>query len=346
MSPPPSRAKHDEAYKLLFSSAAMVEDLLFHILPDFAKLVDWPTLRMLSSSFVKPEGLRQRHADMLWSARLREHGAHPVYLALEFQSTPVSNMAFRVREYVGLMLREAELAANVGSVGQLPIVLPSVIYNGKTSWNAATDLADWLVPGADPALGEVLGLQMRRKYILVDLKAISPLDLRPHSWFSVLAEWEGARWAKDATRLAELWRLARESGDDGIVRGFDALRQQIAPWLRIQEAAAREPESRKKRKTMIRHEETWLADNLRKRDEELRREGRQEGRREGRQEGRREGRESLLRQLAFRKFGPDGVAALSHVLEARSDLDRTEILAEAIIECETVAELIARTGEL
>ena len=97
---------------------------------------------------------------------------------------------------------------------------------------------------------------------------------------------------------------------------------------------------------MIRHEETWLADNLRKRDEELRREGRQEGRREGRQEGRREGRESLLRQLAFRKFGPDGVAALSHVLEARSDLDRTEILAEAIIECETVAELIARTGEL
>ena len=93
---------------------------------------------------------------------------------------------------------------------------------------------------------------------------------------------------------------------------------------------------------MIRHEETWLADNLRKRDEELRREGRQEGRREGRQEG----RESLLRQLAFRKFGPDGVAALSHVLEAPSDLDRTEILADAIIECETVAKLIARTGEL
>ena len=89
---------------------------------------------------------------------------------------------------------------------------------------------------------------------------------------------------------------------------------------------------------MIRHEETWLADNLRKRDEELR----QEGRREGRQEG----RESLLRQLAFRKFGPDGIAALSHVLEAPSDLDRTEVLADAIIECETVAELIARTAEL
>lgn len=93
---------------------------------------------------------------------------------------------------------------------------------------------------------------------------------------------------------------------------------------------------------MIRHEETWLAENLQKRDEELRQEGRQEGRKEGRQEG----RESLLRQLAFRKFGPEGVAVLSRVLEAPSDLDRTEALAGAIIECETVAELIARTREL
>ncbi|MDE2751929.1 MAG: Rpn family recombination-promoting nuclease/putative transposase [Gemmatimonadota bacterium] len=69
----PGRTKHDEAYKLLFSSAAMVEDLLTHILPEFAKRVDMPKLRMLSPSFVKAEGLQQRHADMLWRAQLREH---------------------------------------------------------------------------------------------------------------------------------------------------------------------------------------------------------------------------------------------------------------------------------
>ncbi len=291
-------------------------------------------LRMLSSSFVKAEDLKQRHADMLWRARLREHGHHPVYLALEFQSTPVNKMAFRVGEYVTLMLREAELAGDLGSAGAPPIVVPTVIYNGTAPWNAATDLVDWIVPGADATLAHVLGLQMRRKYILVDLKTIVPLDLRPDSWFSVLVEWESARWAKDAAVLAGLWRLARESGDEGIVRGFGALRQQIAPWMRIPEAGAREPESRKKRKKMIRHEETWLAENLRKRDEELR------------QEGLLEGRESLLRQLAFRKFGPEGVAVLSRVLEAPSGLDRTEALAGAIIECETVAELIARTREL
>lgn len=89
---------------------------------------------------------------------------------------------------------------------------------------------------------------------------------------------------------------------------------------------------------MIRHEETWLADNLRKRDEELRREGRQEGRQEGRR--------SLLRQLALQEFGPEGVVELSSLLDEPSDPDRDGALARAIIECETVAELVARARRL
>lgn len=100
---------------------------------------------------------------------------------------------------------------------------------------------------------------------------------------------------------------------------------------------------------MIRHEETWLAENLRKREEELRQEGRregvQEGRREGVQEGRREGRRLLLRQLVLQEFGPEAVAELSRVLNDPSDSDRTQGLALAIIECATATEFIARVQE-
>ena len=337
MSSNPPRAKHDEAYKLLFSSAAMVEDLLSHVLPEFAERIDMATLRVLSSSFVKAESLQQRHADMLWQVRLREHGRHLVYLALEFQSTPVSNMALRVREYVRLMLIEAELTGESGPA-RPPIVVPIVIYNGSVPWHAATDLADWIVPNADAVFVSVLGLQMQRKYLLVDLKAIAPADLQPDSWFSVLVEWESARWARDAARMGQLWMRARESGDEGIVRGFGALRKQLATWLRIPEPEPGESQSRERRKTMIRHEETWLADNLRKRDEELRQEGRQEGRKEGRL--------ALLRQLALREFGPEGLAELSPVLDEPSDPDRDGALARAIIECKTVAELVARARKL
>ena len=335
------RAKHDEAYKLLFSSAVMIEDVLFHMFPEFAQRVDLSTLRKLSSSFVKRGTLRQRHADMLWRARLRTHGRHPVYFSLEFQSVPVSNMSFRVYEYVGLMLREAELTGDVGPEGRPPFVVPTVIYNGAAPWNAATDLADWIIPDAGPALLGVLGLQMRRRYILLDLKTLKRADLLADNWFCVLAEWESARWSRDVARLQELWRTVRGSGDEGIIRGFRALRRQIAPWLRIPDAQLDEAESREGRKTMIRHEETWLAENLRKREEELRQEGRQEGRHEGRQEGRR----LLLRQLALQEFGPDGVAELTEVLGERTGPDRDGALARAIIECETVAEVIARARE-
>lgn len=336
------RAKHDEAYKLLFASAAMVEGFLVHMLPEFSQLADPSTLQQLSPSFVKTEALRQRHADMLWRVRLREHDRHPVYLTFEFQSAPVGNMAYRVYEYVGLMLREAELAGDFGSAGELPIVVPTVIYNGAAPWNAATDLADWIVPGAGPALQGVLGFQMRRNYILADLKTLRPADPSWDNWFSVLIEWESARWARDAARLGELWQVVLDSGDEGIVRGFRALRQQISPWLRMADAELGEAEARERRKKMIRHEETWLAENLRKRDEELRQEGRQEGRREGRQEGRR----SLLRQLALQQFGPDGAAELTKLLAERSDSDRDGALARAIIECETVAEFVARARKI
>lgn len=346
----PSRAKHDEAYKLLFSSAAVVEGLLGALAPNFARVVDLSRLRKLSPSFVKPEGLRQRHGDMLWRARLRQEGRHPVYIPLEFQSRPVNSMAFRVYEYINLILREADVTEDTGPEGAPPIVIPIVIYNGFGAWNAATDLADWLVPNVDPELRAMIGLQMRRRYILADLKAPEFSSLPPGNWFAVLAEWESARWAEDAVRLVELWRKARESGDSSIVRGFDALRQQTDSWLPIpatESGAALLPGGRK---TMIRHEETWLAENLRKREEELRQEGRrqgvQEGRREGVQEGRREGRRLVLRQLVLRKFGPEAVAELSRVLNDPSDSDRTQGLALAIIECATTEEFIARVQEL
>ena len=86
------------------------------------------------------------------------------------------------------------------------------------------------------ALDTLLGLQMRRRYILVDLKSLGQESgTPPPEWFSVLAEWESARWAEDADRLAKLWRTVLESRDDGIIRGFTALRRQLAPWMGIPE---------------------------------------------------------------------------------------------------------------
>ena len=83
-----------------------------------------------------------------------------------------------------------------------------------------------------------------------------------------------------------------------------------------------------------------MAAQLRKLYEELR----QEGRREGRQEGLQEGRQSLLRQLALQKFGPEVVRELANLFDQLADPARVDTLAAAIIECDTGDEFIARAN--
>ena len=92
--------------------------------------------------------------------------------------------------------------------------------------------------------------------------------------------------------------------------------------------------------------ETWWAKErreiLRKGQEEGRREGRRKGRQEGRQEGRREGSRTLLEHLVANKFGADAAGQLSGLIGGLDGRDELDAAADAVIECDTVAELLAR----
>ena len=335
MPPTRHRAKHDEAYKLLFSHPDLLLGLLDRSVPGLTDLIDPSSLRRIHPSFVKPEGLQQRHSDTVWRMRLRSPERHPLIVPLEFQSAPHDRMAFRIHEYTSLLLREAEIQQDWGVDGRPPIIAPVIVYNGLARWSAAIDLADWIAPNASPPLERILGLQMRRLYILSDMKKLEPVPLAspPGNWYSVLVEWERARWAADANRLVRLWRIVLESGDAGILRGFGALRQQIVPGLPNPHPDLMTATPHGRRTTMIRHEETYMAHQIRKAKEALQ------------LEARREGRRSLLRRIAVRKFGPGVVPELSRVLGETPDTSRIEALGEAVIECRTQAEFLARARE-
>ena len=96
--------------------------------------------------------------------------------------------------------------------------------------------------------------------------------------------------------------------------------------------------------------ETWWAKErreiLRKGQEEGRREGRREGRQEGRQEGRehgrREGSRTLLERLVAKKFGADAAVQLAGLIGGLDGRDELDAAADAVIECDSVAELLAR----
>ena len=77
----------------------------------------------------------------------------------------------------------------------------------------------------------------------------------------------------------------------------------------------------------------------------LRDEGRREGHREGYREGYREGRRgarTLLERQVTKKFGADAAVQLSGVIGSMDGRDQLDAAADAIVECDTAAELLAR----
>ncbi len=74
----------------------------------------------------------------------------------------------------------------------------------------------------------------------------------------------------------------------------------------------------------------------------LRDEGHRIGHRMGHRKGHREGSRTVLERQVAKKFGADAAAQFSGVVGDLDGRDQLDAAADAVIECDTVAELIAR----
>ena len=64
--------------------------------------------------------------------------------------------------------------------------------------------------------------------------------------------------------------------------------------------------------------------------------------RDGVRQGRAEERMLLVRRIATRKFGPETTERLTRILEDMADADRIDEVVDAIVDCDSGAELFAR----
>ena len=91
---------------------------------------------------------------------------------------------------------------------------------------------------------------------------------------------------------------------------------------------------------------TTLIERSRKWGEELNRQWLEKGIERGIERGRIQGERELVQRLVTRRFGRDAAEQFVLVLEAISDPARIAVVADAVLECETAEEFMARAREV
>src|SRR5207237_1046730 len=142
-----------------------------------------------------------------------------IYLLLEFQSTVDRYMAVRLQVYVGLLYQALIRAQQLPLSGQLPPVVPVVLYNGQRRWMAPLEM------GA--LVAEVPGLKSYRPrfpYALLDVGRYAEHELAAFpNLAAALFRLENSRAPEDVRRVLGV-RLAR-------IRFGEACAEALAPLL-------------------------------------------------------------------------------------------------------------------
>lgn len=319
---------HDTGYKLLFSHAELVEDLLRgFIREDWVKHLDFSTLEKVSGGYVSDD-LRHRESDVVWRVRWRKKRWLYIYLLLEFQSTVDPFMAVRVMTYVGLLYQDLIRRKLLTPSGKLPPILPLVLYNGDGRWGAAQEVADLVetVPG---------GLERYRpqlRYCLLDEGRIVETGLESlQNLAAALFRLEKSRGPEDIQRVvAALGEWLQEPEHAELQRAFTV-------WLVQVLLPARMPGAVIPAIANLQEVKSMLAERVKEWTREWKQEGFQEGLQEGRQEGLQKLEKSLttLRGVLLRRledrFGPLSEATLQQVEAIDSMEGLGELLAESAV---------------
>ncbi|MBF0135548.1 MAG: Rpn family recombination-promoting nuclease/putative transposase [Magnetococcales bacterium] len=214
---------HDLGYNKLFSQAQMVQDLINgFIREDWTKGLDFFTLEKVNPVYVSDD-FRKRIDDLVW--KIRWQGTDRwlyIYLILEPQSTVDDLMALRTDLYTKLLYQDLRQSGKIPHGQKFPPVAPIVLYNGKSRWTAAMDVAD-LIEEYPPGL-EICRPRMR--YLLIDAHHYQNDVLSSmHNVVAALFRLEKSRTLEDVRQVVhelDTWLKSPEQKE---------LRRAFASWL-------------------------------------------------------------------------------------------------------------------
>ena len=360
--------RHDSAFKRYFSLATVVEDLLrAFAAPDWAQSLDFSTLSDASSEFVD-ETLHARCGDMVWRVCFR-HGTladgarRYLFVLLEFQSSVDAHMQGRMRRYTDALLERLMHNGVEAREGELPPVLPVVLYNGNEPWTAQGSAPPgWATPGHAEALPDserrALARFRSQAYHLVDI-----------------AEWRGGCWP-EANRVSVWARLQHAGTPEELLErlceemarrpgaGEEPVRRALHAWagewwgrLTGEGAQGFPPFEEMERAGGGRHMATiWeakvdrykaglLAQGIEQGRAQGIEQGIERGIERGIEQGRADGEQRALCRVAARRFGDDDAERLRPLLR-RVPVDGLAQVGDWLVDCETGEEMIRRVEGL
>ncbi len=317
---------HDTAYKLLFSHAEMVRDLLEGFIPgDWVGQLDWHALEKMNGSYVSDD-LRSRHDDAIWRLHWSK-GRMPLYLLLEFQSSVDDFMPVRMHTYTGLLHQDLVRRRAWDTQGKLPPLLPIVIYNGEPRWRSPTGMAELI----QAAPQDIEALQPTQRFWLLDQGTFDQDRLASmRNLVAALFRLEHHRtFAEVPEILSDLIDWLRPPELAGLRHSFVAwLRRRLPQWmpgvtipqmLDLQEIQEMTRNSAQEWKDM--HHQAGL----------------REGLQQGLEQGSTNEARNILRRLLVRRFG-----AVPQELESQLDaapLEQLEDWTERLLDARSLAEV-------
>ncbi len=260
---------HDAMFKDFFSQPKNAREIFQSRLPEaVAEAINWPTLALQPSSFVKRD-LHQSHSDLLFTANLEEHSIF-LYLLFEHQTTVDETMPLRLLAYMVEIWRSH---FKQHPKGKLPPILPFVLHQGPDKWTVSTEFVDMIeLPESFKDL--LTKYQPTFQYSLLDLSQQNPKD----------EAWEAT--VKVALQLLKAARKRKQLEpffywlDEQVILIPDSLIRLFLNYaLHADENLDVEKISRKLNHNL------QLKSSFMSTAQKLRQEGRQEGNQEGRQEG-------------------------------------------------------------
>ncbi len=163
--------EYDAQYKVLASNRWLTQQLVEAFLDaSVTDIMDLDSMEVFATESIsknaKTKTFKVRRNDVMWKVQLRNGSLAYVLLMVEAQSSVDPAMALRVSEYI--LNWYLHLMATEG-LDVLPLIVPMVIYNGDSAWNAETRLRDMI--DAPEAFSE-MGVVMDGGYILIDEKRL------------------------------------------------------------------------------------------------------------------------------------------------------------------------------